>query len=234
MNSKSAWIISFGLIVAFLVFGLFFYGARQDDQTIRVVGYSTQDFEANIVKWSFNFSENVQTGELTKGYQEMNKKLLKLRAIWDDLDISYEDFNVQPITVRKMYGQYGKIEGDILEQNIFIISKELDAIEELAINPLTFTNEGLAFEYSNMQYFSTDLPEIKMQLLGAATQNAIERANEVAQSTGNKVKEITSARTGVFQITEPYSTEFSDYGMYQTSTRKKSIRVTVTCTFTIK
>jgi len=205
-----------------------------EDQTIRVVGYSTQDFEANIVKWSFTFSETVQTGNITTGYQNMNDKLQTLKKIWNDLAISYEDFNIQPITVRKMYGQYGKIEGDILEQNIFIISKELDAIENLAINPVDFTKEGLAFEYSNMQYFSTYLPDIKMKLLGAATENAIERANEIAKSTGNKVKEITSARTGVFQITEPYSTEVSDYGMYQTSTRKKSIRVTVTCTFTIK
>ena len=234
MNNKSAWILSFGLIVAALVFGVFFYGSRQTDQTVRVVGYSTYDFEANIVKWSFTFSETVPTGNLTTGYQTMNNRLQTLKRIWNELAISYEDFNIQPITVRKMYGQYGKIEGDILEQNIFIISKDLDAIENLAINPVDFTKEGLAFEYSNMQYFSTDLPDIKMKLLGDATENAIERANEIAKSTGSKVKEITSARTGVFQITEPYSTEFSDYGMYQTSTRKKSIRVTVTCTFTVK
>ena len=234
MNNKSAWILSLGLTVAALIFGIFFYGARQTDQTIRVVGYSTQDFEANIVKWSFTFSETVPTGTIATGYQNMNDKLQILKKIWNKLAISYEDFNIQPITVRKMYGQYGKIEGDILEQNIFIISKDLDAIENLAINPVDFTKEGLAFEYSNMQYFSTDLPDIKMKLLGKATENAIERANEIAKSTGSKVKEITSARTGVFQITEPYSTEVSDYGMYQTSTRKKSIRVTVTCTYTIK
>jgi len=234
MNHKSAWILSFGLILAALIFGIFFYGARQADQTIRVVGYSTHDFEANIVKWSFTFSETVPTGNITTGYQNMNKKLEGFKTTWNTLNIQTEEFNIQPISVRKMYGQYGKIEGDILEQNIFIISKDLDAIEDLAINPAPFIQQGLAFEYSNMEYFSTDLPDIKMKLLGAATQNAIERANEIAQSTGSKVKEITSARTGVFQITEPYSTEVSDYGMYQTSTRKKSIRVTVTCTFTIK
>jgi len=233
MTQKSAWILAIGLIVASFVFGVFFYNAKQVDSSIRVVGYATHEFEADIVKWSFTFSETVPTGQLTDGYSKMNAKLQSFKETWNSLDITTEEFNVQPISVRKMYGQYGKIEGDILEQNIFVISKELDVIEDLAIDPSIFIKKGLAFEYSNMQYFSTELPDIKMKLLGYATKNAIERANEIAQSTGGKVKEITSARAGVFQITEPYSTEVSDYGMYQTSTRKKSIRVTVTCTFTI-
>jgi len=234
MTNKSAWILTLGLIIASIVFGLFFYNARQIDSSIRVVGYATHDFEADIVKWSFSFSENLPTGQLTEGYSKMNTKLQIFKDIWNSLNITTEEFNVQPISVRKMYGQYGKIEGDILEQNVFVISKELDKIEDIAINPAAFIKKDLAFEYSNMQYFSSELPDIKMKLLGDATRNAIERANEIAQSTGGKVKEITSARAGVFQITEPYSTEVSDYGMYQTSTRKKSIRVTVTCTFTIK
>jgi hypothetical protein len=35
----------------------------------------------------------------------------------------------------------------------------------------------------------------------------------------------------VFQITEPYSTDVSDYGYYNTDTRTKSISVTVTTKF---
>ena len=40
-----------------------------------------------------------------------------------------------------------------------------------------------------------------------------------------------AARAGVFQITEPYSTEVSDYGVHNTSTRVKEITVTVHATF---
>jgi hypothetical protein len=36
------------------------------------------------------------------------------------------------------------------------------------------------------------------------------------------------------QITEPYSTEVSDYGIYSTSTREKNITVTVSVSFTIR
>jgi hypothetical protein len=39
---------------------------------------------------------------------------------------------------------------------------------------------------------------------------------------------------GVFQITAPYSTEVSDYGMYDTSTIDKQITAIVKASFEIK
>ena len=47
------------------------------------------------------------------------------------------------------------------------------------------------------------------------------------------VKGIASARSGVFQITEPFSTEMADYGVHNTSTRSKEITVTVHATFEV-
>jgi hypothetical protein len=37
----------------------------------------------------------------------------------------------------------------------------------------------------------------------------------------------------VFQITEPFSTEVTDYGVHSTSTRSKEITVTVHATFSV-
>jgi hypothetical protein len=45
---------------------------------------------------------------------------------------------------------------------------------------------------------------------------------------------LREARAGVFQITEPYSTEVSDYGIYNTGTKQKSISVTLTAYFNLK
>jgi hypothetical protein len=38
----------------------------------------------------------------------------------------------------------------------------------------------------------------------------------------------------VFQITEPYSTDVSDYGIYSTATRRKNVTVTVTASFSLR
>ena len=59
-------------------------------------------------------------------------------------------------------------------------------------------------------------------------------AEEIAKSTGDRIVHIVSARAGVFQITEPYSTEVADYGIYNTMTKKKDITVTVSTVFGLR
>jgi hypothetical protein len=75
---------------------------------------------------------------------------------------------------------------------------------------------------------------LKHSLLGAATSDAQRRAAEIAKSTAASVGDILTARAGVFQITEPYSTEVSGMGMYNTSTRRKEITVTVRADFVLR
>lgn len=233
-KNNSFWILTTGIVLASIIFGLFFYNARTVDQTIRVVGYSNQKFEADIVKWSFSFSEITSLNGQKQGYADMSNKLQTIKNILNSLNIVLEETNIQPISIRKQYGQYGKIEGFVLEQKIFVITKELEKIEQITINPKKFAQQNIALESSNLEYFSTKLPEIKKKLLGAATKDALKRAKEIANSADTRINKIQSARAGVFQITEPYTTEVSGYGMYQTSTRKKNIKVTISAVFSLK
>ena len=78
------------------------------------------------------------------------------------------------------------------------------------------------------------MSDIKRELLAEATKDARKRAEEIAANSEATIDKINSARSGVFQITEPYSTEVSDYGIYSTSTRIKDITVTVHVSFTLK
>ena len=75
------------------------------------------------------------------------------------------------------------------------------------------------------------MPDLKKELIGAATKDALARAKEVTSSAKTRLGKLKTARSGVFQITEPYSTDVSDYGFYNTSTKAKSISVTVTAEF---
>ncbi|MEA2103784.1 MAG: SIMPL domain-containing protein [Candidatus Cloacimonadota bacterium] len=235
MNQKNNyWILAGGIVLASIIFGIFFYSARNTAQTIRVVGYSNQEFEADIVKWSFSFSAMTPLNGQKQGYAEMSQKLETIKTILNSLNIILDEINIQPISIRKQYGQYGKIEGFILSQSIYVITKELEKIEKITVNPKEFAQKNIALESSNLEYFSTKLPSIKKKLLGAATKDALTRASEIANSAAAKIDQIQSARAGVFQITEPYTTEVSSYGMYQTSTRKKNIKVTVSAVFSIK
>lgn len=85
-----------------------------------------------------------------------------------------------------------------------------------------------------MEYYSTKLNSIKRELLAEATRDAQKRAQAIAAGTGDRIGNIASARVGVFQITEPNSTEVADYGVYNTATKEKDITVTMNVTFSLK
>jgi hypothetical protein len=164
----------------------------------------------------------------------MNRKLSIFKEVWESKGVAVSELNIQPVQVQKHYGEYGKIVGHILQQNLYIISQEIDAVEKIAVNPVAFTRKGLAFEYSNIEYFSSRLPELKKQLLAEATRNARERAEEIVGATDTSIKKMRSARAGVFQITEPFSTDVAGYGIHNTATRRKNIKVTVTAVFSVE
>ena len=93
---------------------------------------------------------------------------------------------------------------------------------------------GIMLQSLHIEYFSSNLDEIKKLLLAKATADAKKRAGEIVKGFGMTIQTIESARAGVFQITEPYSTEVTDYGIYNTSTREKEITVTVAATFVVE
>ncbi|HQB98599.1 MAG TPA: SIMPL domain-containing protein, partial [Candidatus Cloacimonadota bacterium] len=59
---------------------------------------------------------------------------------------------------------------------------------------------------SRLEYLYTKLPDLKKELLAAATEDALARAKEISGSANSKLGKMREARAGVFQITEPFST----------------------------
>ncbi len=112
-------------------------------------------------------------------------------------------------------------------------SDRLADVEPMALDPAAVLRDGAALEFSQLEYFFSGIAQLKQELLSFATRDARERAAQIAENTGSRVGKIISARSGVFQITEPYSTEVSGFGMHNTSTRQKEITVTVHASFAL-
>jgi uncharacterized protein len=233
MKNSWAFILGISVIIAFGLWGWFFQQSGQVQQTVRVVGYGTEEFDSDIVKWSVSFSERVSLNGTQEGYKTMARKLENFQKLWAQTGIQTSEFKVFPVNVNREYGQSGH-NGYTLDQRIYIVSNEIEKVEKLAIDPSLFVDSGVTFDNSTMEFYSSKIEEIKKQLLGKATQNAFERAEEITSSTDLKVNKLISARAGVFQITEPYSTEVSDFGIHNTSSARKNIKVTVSAEFTIK
>ena len=229
-----AIIIGISLVFSSIIGGLFFYYSRQETKTVRATGAATQRLNSDVVKWRVSISRTVDLNGLKEGYQLIKKDLDTFSAFLRDNGLDQQEITIQPIYTNQNYNQFGQVSGYNLVQGVFVISKEVGKIEKVALNPWDLADQGIFVQSSHLEYYISNIDQVKRELLADATKDAKRRAEEIVKSTGDVIKNIVSARSGVFQITEPYSTEVSDYGIYNTSTREKDITVTVQAVFSLQ
>ena len=228
-----AIILAAGLVVAAVVFGVLHYRSRAPRDTIQVTGAATRPFASDIVKWRLVLARGVPTGELAGGYASLAGDLERVQDRLETSGIAFEDIGVQPVNAYPSFDQFGNRVGYNLNQSLYVISRDVDRLEALALNPGDLIAGGVVLESSQLEYFYSGLDSLKHQLLATATEDARTRAEEIAGGSGLSIDRIAGARAGVFQITEPFSTEVSDFGIHNTATKRKEITVTVHATFVV-
>ncbi len=229
-----AAILAFGLVIAAVAFGAFFYASRHDRSTVQVVGAATQGFDSDIVKWRVTLSRSVPSeSQLAQGYRELEGDVRGLMDRMQQRGLADSAISLQPPSSQPMYGQNGTIRSYQIMQSLTVVSSDIQTVESWALDPASLLASGLVLQGSNLEYYYSGLDTLKRQLLAAATKDARARADEIASSSDTRVGDLVAARAGVFQITEPYSTEVAGYGVYNTQSKKKEITVTVHATFTL-
>jgi hypothetical protein len=232
MRLREAFILSVGLVLAAAIFGLFHYESRLQDETISVVGAATKRGQSDLVKWRITLSRIVGLTDLKGGYARINDDRRIITEQLISSGIGREDITAQPVSTLTRYDNNGQLIGYELQQGMFVASRAVAKVEALVLSPEVFYDQGIVAQFS-LEYYLSSLAEMKKELLAAATRDARKRAEQIAANSGAELNDIASARSGVFQITEPYSTEVSDYGIYSTATREKDITVTVHVSFTL-
>jgi hypothetical protein len=227
-------VLALGIVVAATIFGVFFHASRTEDRSVRVVGAATQRFSSDIVKWRITINRTVSPAERNGGYDRIREDLRLVRETLAARGIADSAVSIQPVNAYPTMGQQGNVTGYSINQSLFVISSLVEEIEALALNPAVLVEKGVLLQSSNLEYHSTRLSDLKRILLAEATKDARRRADEIAANAGMAVAHLLSARAGVFQINEPYSTEVSDYGIFNPSSKTKDITVTVNATFALE
>lgn len=218
-------------MAAATIFGLFFYAARSSHETISVVGAATGRFQSDVVKWRIGISRPATAATLSGSYRELNGDLQTVEDELQAAGIDSDEITVQPVNTMPVYQPKAGTQKYRLNQMVIVISHDIPTVSKLALNTGKLISKGVILESSSLEYYFSKLAQIKQKLLSEATQDARKRAEAIADNSGMKVGHLLSARAGVFQITEPYSTQVSSYGVYNTATREKDITVTVHSTF---
>jgi len=110
----------------------------------------------------------------------------------------------------------------------------LQKITALAKNTLQLINAGVIFSSQNLEYYYSQLPDLRVALLSDAIKDAKDRATKIAESSGKRVGTLKSATMGVVQVMNVNSTDVTDYGTYDTSNIEKEVMITVRAVFTLK
>jgi hypothetical protein len=231
LKNAQALILGTAIVVASVVGGGLFYAARAPEGSITVVGAATKRFESDMVKWRITLSRPTGLRDVSAGFRALRGDLERFRQMLAAREIDPETISVQPVNTLSNWGGGGQVVGYNLQQTAFVLSDEIDVIEGLALDPSSLTDSGVILQSSTLEYFSSRLDDIKVDLLAEATLDARRRAEEIVSNTGAGLGSPIAIRSGVFQIREPYSTEVTDYGMYNTQSREKDITVTVRVTF---
>jgi len=226
-------LLGLSIMLSALIFGYFFYQSRMSRDYVDVVGAAAEHFESDIVKWNITIEENTGLDNIGEGYRKIQDKRDRLMKILSSQGIPEEGININPINTQNRW-EDGKIVGYTLQQSLFIISEVIEKVENLALNPDELLESNIFFQRSSLEYFYSKIDLLKKDLLTMATKNARERAEKILEDSPYRPGRMISAKAGVFQIIEPYSTEVESYGMYNTSSRKKDITVTVHAQFLIQ
>lgn len=229
----NALALAAAIVIAAVILGYAFVQGRATDRQISVVGSASKSVESGMVKWSVTVGKLTGLRELGAGYssvaRETESVLSRIRAS----GIKDFELTVQPPSAQPTYGE-SRITGYMVVQSFFLTSTDMDGVEKLALKPGDLVSADIILQGSTLQYLPLRLDELKREILGAAAQDARRRADEIARTSSLSVDRLLSARAGVFQIREPYSTEVESYGIYDVTTRKKEVTVTVSATFAVR
>jgi len=229
--------IAEAIVVSAIILGCFFYCSRLPEKTVRVVGYASGEYESDILRWGLSIGTTIHSSDLATGYQILNKDIQKFRDFLHKKGFDTKKFDIRPAYSYQNYNRDGIAVGYVFDQMICFTTDDTTRfaeVETLATDLTELLATGINFRNSSLEYFISALPDVKKQIIGEATKDARERALQVAESSKSKLGKLKYGRVGVFQITEPLSTEVQSYGIYNTNTRKKQISVTLTGEFSLK
>jgi len=240
--SIPAVILGLSLIIVAIVVCYTLFDIKGANNIISVTGSTQKQITSDIAKWRSSFTRTTEASNINAGYTQMKTDLDSILNYLHEKGITDQEITIDPIVIipfsdndsGKYYYGAGKPTGYTLTQNITITSNDINKTTNAAQNSGILINQGIVFSSQPVEYYYSKLAELRVEMLGLATNDAKLRAQKIAQQAGTEIGDLKSASMGVFQITAPYSTEVSDYGMYDTSTIDKQITAIVKASFEIK
>ncbi len=232
----AAVVLSSALVVTGLIFSWAFYSARQGDDTISVTGSAKQEVVADQAKWTIEVYRQAFQEGLSTAYTQVAADTAATKAYFKAQGVPEEQITANTTVADQDWSNSGN--GAPVRyrvhQEITVSSPDVEKVQALAQSAQMLIARGYSVSPRQPEYYVSNLPELRVSLLGQAIADAKARAQEIAKSGGSSVGKLSGASSGVVQVMAPDSTNVEDYGSYDTTTIQKEVSVTARATFVVR
>lgn len=209
-------------------------------RSITVTGSAKQAITSDLGRISFTLSATSRTA--AAAFEDLRSVSPSLQKALQKLGLTEKDWRMEAPRVNELtewvYDGQGngrnQLVGYRAQQGYSIEMRDVKRIESLSMKLPELISQGFDVQIGTPSYIYTELAEVKVSIQGAATQDAMRRAEQIVGATGQKLGPLINARMGVLQITAPNSNQVEDWGVNDVGTIEKEVTGVVNVTFIIE
>ena len=179
--------------------------------------------------------------DLKSCYVKLAEDLNKVKIyLGKDFNVTSKELEIKPATIRKVYkiNERGYDTDEfvkyVLIQDVRVESSDVNKIAKVAADIVSILDQGVKLRIQDPKYVYTKLEDLKIEMIGKATENARQRAMTIAKEGKFRLGTIADVRVGIFQITPKNSTAVSNYGINDTDSIEKEIKSVVEIKYFVK
>ena len=245
MQIKDYQIVVLGIIIAlgsicstYILSNAVVKFQKLQNQTIRVTGSASQKVTSD--RAALTIHVRTVKPSLKDGYNKLNADTKTTVDFLTANGIDSANIDVSSINSYENYRRTpnGNTTNDIESYNVYrdikIKSNDIANLTAVSKKVIELADKDINISADNVEYFVSNLDDIKVKMVGEASKNAKERAKSMIAGTNGQIGVMTSAKMGVFQIVPVDSTDVNDYGINDTTSIEKKVVATVSATFTVK
>ena len=217
------------------IFSSTIHDARHTSDTVTITGSARQPIGSNIVRWSLDVAGVARTP--VAAARRLRVESEQVRSFLRAAGIRGSDVSpsvVQSETIVTRVNKHLTRTTYRVSQGLEVATTRIDVTQAAAARLGVLLERGVDVSAQPLEFVSTDLEDAKLRALGAATGEARRRAEILVKGLGGKLGRMRASSLGVYQIVPRNSTEVSDYGVNDTSSRLKDVVAVVSATFAVR
>jgi len=217
------------------IFAATIHDAKHTTDTISITASARKPISSNLVQWRLSADGKAATP--VAAARRLRRASSAVLAFLRDSGIHGDAISPQVVQSGVVVTRVNKRvtrTAYVVSQSFDVSTRDIDTVQAAATRVGRLLEQGLQVSAQPLAFISTDLEEAKLEALSAATAEARRRADILVKGLGGKLGRMRASSLGVYQITPRNSTDVSDYGLSDTSSRLKDVTAVVSATFAVK